>query len=145
MKISAKTYSVNLIAAAFIFLFTYTSLSKFMAFFSFQTTLHQSPLINNQASVIAWLLPFTELIVSLLLFIPATRMAGFYSSFLLMSVFTLYIGYMLLFTPHLPCSCGGVLKQLTWKQHLLFNIFFTILAVIALRLQKLKRIETVLV
>jgi len=59
-----------------------------------------------------------------------------YYAFVLMTVFTLYIAYMLLFTPKLPCSCGGVLQQMTWKQHLLFNIGFTLLAAYAIWLKK---------
>ena len=140
MKVSAKTNLLNLIAAAFIFLFTYTALSKLTGFASFKATLQESPLIKDYASVLAYALPVTELVISGLLFIPYTRMAGLYSTLALMILFTGYIGYMLVFTPNLPCSCGGVLKQLSWKQHLLFNIFFTFLAAAAIWLQK--RIKT---
>ncbi len=145
MRVPARTTFINSVAAAFIFLFIYTALSKLMAFTSFKATLQQWPLIKNYASVIAWILPVTELLISLLLFIPFSRLAGLYSSLAVMIMFTLYIGYMLVFSSNLPCSCGGVLKQLTWKQHLLFNIFFTLLAAIAagLEKQRKKRIDVV--
>jgi hypothetical protein len=43
---------------------------------------------------------------------------------------------MLLFTPKLPCSCGGVLKNLSWKEHLMFNFCFTAIAFIGWRFSK---------
>jgi putative oxidoreductase len=51
-----------------------------------------------------------------------------------MLLFTFYILYMLLFEKHLPCSCGGVLKEMTWKQHLVFNLFFTAIAFTGLKI-----------
>lgn len=117
------------IAALLILLFTYTALTKFFEFNLFVGVLRKSPLIKGYAPVVAWLLPITELVISLLLLLPATRQRGLYASSIIMTVFTLYIGYMLLFAPELPCSCGGVLQQLTWQQHLLFNIFFTVLSI----------------
>jgi hypothetical protein len=124
-----KNTVAEIIAALLILLFTYTALSKFFEFSLFTGALRKSPLIKSFAPVAAWLLPVTELVISLLLLIPATRQRGLYASSIAMTVFTLYIGYMLLFIPELPCSCGGVLRQLTWQQHLVFNIFFTMLSI----------------
>jgi hypothetical protein len=123
-----KIYFINLVAALFILLFTYTALSKFLDFRNFQYTLGKSPLVGRYHTMIAWALPVGELITSVLLFMPRTKLAGLHVSLLLMSVFTLYIAYMLAFAPHLPCSCGGVIRWMNWKQHLVFNLFFTGLA-----------------
>ena len=120
------------ISAIFIFLFVYTALSKIFTFHLFAQTLKETPLIGGIAIYIAILLPAVELILSLLLLIPRTRRFGLYSTFALMLVFTLYLGYMILFTPQRPCTCGGVLEKMTWTQHLIFNIFFTILSLIAI-------------
>ncbi len=135
MKPLLRPILINLIAAIFILLFTYTALSKFLDFSNFKGVLHKSPIIGNNNIFIAWILPLAELVTVALLFLPKTRPYGLYVSLGLMSLFTLYIIYMLLFTPDLPCSCGGALKQLTWRQHLWFNVFFTGLAVVAIRLQ----------
>lgn len=131
---------LQLIAALFIFLFVYTALSKFMDFKSFKHTLHASPLITNKNVAVAWAIPLAELLVAALLFFPRTKLPGLYGSFGLMALFTLYLGYMLLFTPNRPCVCGGVIKAMSWGQHLVFNIFFTLLALAGIRIQK--RIET---
>ena len=78
----------------------------------------------------------TELLVAAGLFIPVTRKAALLGALILMGLFTIYIGYMILFTPHLPCSCGGVLKQMSWRQHFVFNIVFTLLAGAGYTLEK---------
>jgi hypothetical protein len=111
-----------------ILLFVYTAVSKLIDFRNFQVVLSRSSLIGKSASLIAWLLPFVELAAAALLFLPATRLRGLFSSFILMLVFTVYIALMLLNSEKLPCSCGGVLGSLSWKEHLLFNIFFTLIA-----------------
>lgn len=123
-----KTLVTEIISSLLILLFIYTALSKLLDYASFKSVLSRSPLIAGQAAVVALALPITEIMVSLLLFVPRTRLWGFYGASVLMTVFTLYLAYMILFTPKLPCSCGGVLKQMTWNQHLVFNIFFLLLA-----------------
>jgi hypothetical protein len=56
-----------------------------------------------------------------------------------MTAFTLYIGYMVSFAEKLPCSCGGVISKMTWNQHLVFNIFFTLLSLLGVILEKRRR------
>lgn len=139
MNAAIKNITLNFIAAAFIFLFTYTAMSKLMDAYEFQVILSKSPLIGEYAAIIKYVLPITELIVAGLLFLPKTKLAGLYSSLTLMLLFTGYLFYMTLFTTDLPCSCGGVLQQLSWQQHLWFNIFFTLLAGLGIFLQRLKQ------
>jgi putative oxidoreductase len=127
---------IEIIAALFILLFVYTGVSKLMEHTNFTNVLKGSPLVGSFAGVVAWALPITELIVALLLIFPKTRLKGLYASAILMSMFTIYLAYMIAFTPKLPCSCGGVLKELTWKQHLVFNIFFTLLAIWGIMLSR---------
>jgi len=132
---------VEIIAALFILLFTYTALSKLTQQEAFEITLTKSPLITTYAGLISFALPISELIVAGFLFFPKTKLAGLYSSLLLMLLFTAYLSYMTLFIKDLPCSCGGVLQQLSWQQHLWFNIFFTGLAVLGIYLQRRIRIS----
>lgn len=126
----------DIICGLLIFLFVYTALSKLNGLSQFRAVLLQSPLLSNRSQFFSLAIPVTEFFVAFLLFLPRTRLWGFYGAFALMLLFTLYITYMLNFTPHLPCSCGGVLKQLTWKQHLIFNIVFTLLSLTGIVLQK---------
>ncbi|HSU26792.1 MAG TPA: MauE/DoxX family redox-associated membrane protein [Chitinophagaceae bacterium] len=119
---------IDIIAAIFILLFTYTAISKLRDHTKFYYTIRRSPLIGDKAAFVSWALPFNELFVAALLFFLSTRALGLKISFALMVLFTLYIGYMLAFTSHLPCSCGGVISHLSWKNHLYLNIGLTLLA-----------------
>src|SRR5918995_453728 len=112
MNLSIKNSSLNLIAAIFIFLFTYTAFSKLIEHDLFRNTLSNSPMIGPCSGIVSFVLPITELIVAALLFFPKTKLAGLYCSFVLMLLFTAYLSYMIIFTKDLPCSCGGVLQQL---------------------------------
>lgn len=125
---------VEIISSLFILLFVYTAVSKWLDYHSFQNVLKQSSLMGSFAAVAAWLLPLLELGIAGLLFFGPTRKAGFYAAGGILIVFTGYIGYMLLFSSRLPCSCGGVLKYLSWRSHLLFNMGWILLAGIGLRL-----------
>lgn len=135
------TRAVEMISSLFILLFVYTAVSKFLDFDSFKAVITQSPLIGSFAYVIAWLLPTLELWVAGLLFIERTRPAGLYAALILMIGFTGYIIYMLLFSSHLPCSCGGVIKYLSWRSHIFFNVFWILLAVLAIKLDASKGVS----
>lgn len=130
-----NTRAANLIAAGLIFLWTYTAGSKWMDYPAFRSVLAQSPLIDKGAGTLAFLLPLTELGTALLLLFPRSRPAGFLASFILLVLFTSYLGYMVLYAPHLPCSCGDVISTLSWKEHIAFNLFFLLLTTGALFLQ----------
>ncbi len=119
---------IECISALLILLFVYTATSKLLAHNSFVFTLSQSPLLEQYSIPLSWLIPFTEILISCFLFIPRLRKTGLLFSVLLMTAFTIYVGYMIVFTPRLPCSCGGVIKSLTWKGHLMLNISFVVMA-----------------
>ena len=89
-------------------------------------------MVESGAGALATMVPLTELGISLLLLLPQTRFAGLFLSFVLLVLFTSYLGYMVLYTPHLPCSCGGVIGSLSWTEHMVFNGAFLVLNLIAL-------------
>jgi len=123
-----RNTKTEIIASILILLFAYTAFQKYMEHETFLLTLKDSPLLHPAANFISWAVPVTELaIVSLLLF-PLLRRIGFLCSGVLLSGFTIYIIYMLLFSSNLPCSCGGIVSYLSWKQHIFFNLLFIGLA-----------------
>lgn len=117
---------------AFVLLFTYAAVSKLLDFETFTVQLAQSPLLSAYAGVIAWVVPGVELGLSGLLLLERFRVPALYACFTLMVMFTAYIVIILHFSDFVPCSCGGVLEQLSWNQHLVFNVFFIVLAGVAL-------------
>src|SRR5665213_3524955 len=113
-----KKSITDIIAGLLILLFTYTAITKLTNQQHFQVVISQMLLIKYVAGFISFALPITELVVCALLFVPDTRLLGLYASLALLITFTVYIGYMILFAPKLPCNCGGVLEQMSWTQHL---------------------------
>lgn len=136
LKITKAIILADIISGILLLLFLYTSLSKLTDYETFKNVLSASPLLKPAARMVAWLLPVTELVIVVLLFIPAVRLKGLYASFILILLFTLYLIYMISFTPNLPCNCGGVLKLLSWKQHIFFNLFFILLSLTGILLYK---------
>jgi uncharacterized membrane protein YphA (DoxX/SURF4 family) len=120
-------------------LFVYAATAKLLDYYNFQFGLIESPFIAPFANILAWAVPATELIITTLLVIPVARLAGLYASFVLMSLFTIYIAAMLLFGSDIPCSCGGVLEEMSWSTHILFNCFFVALSAWGIYLQRKKR------
>ncbi|MBW7891306.1 MAG: DoxX family membrane protein [Chitinophagaceae bacterium] len=123
-----KTLIVDIISGLLILLFVYAGLSKLLDYADFKFQLSRSPFVTKVAGLVAWAVPASEIVVALLLVFNRTRLLGFYASFFLMLLFTGYIYAMLHYSYYVPCSCGGVLSQMSWGQHLIFNIAFTILA-----------------
>lgn len=130
---NSKSKIVEIVSSLYILLFVYTAISKWLDFDSFKAVIAQSPLIGSYPLVVAGLLPVLELWVAGLLFFKYTRTAGLYAALILMVAFTGYIIYMLLYANHLPCSCGGVIKYLSWRTHLLFNTIWIVLVLIAIK------------
>jgi hypothetical protein len=54
-----------------------------------------------------------------------------------MLAFTVYTVAILLHAfKYIPCSCGGVIRKLTWPQHLFFNLFFVGISILGIMLKK---------
>ena len=119
---------IEIISSLLIILFIYTALSKLSSYTTFTVQLSKSPFITSFATSIAWSIPAVEILISLLLVFKRTRLFGLYASFFIMSLFTAYLIIMLNFSYHIPCSCGGVLQNLSWNDHIVFNAFFIVIA-----------------
>lgn len=107
-----------------IFLFTYTGVSKLYDRSLFQFQLSTFPLVKNFSMIISWSVPFIELATAGLLVIPSMKLIGLYNSLSILSLFTIYIFVIASSYKKLPCSCGGVIANLSWTQHIFFNLFF---------------------
>jgi len=133
-----RNYWIEIISSLFILLFVYTAVSKLIDFRHFRYTLRTAPMIREYGNILAWLIPVAEITISTLLFFPKTRKVGLWGSLFLMLAFTGYLTYMIFFSEVRPCSCGGVIEKMTWNQHFIFNIFFTLLAGLGLWLNRKK-------
>lgn len=124
---------------SFIALFVYAAIAKLMDFQKFQVQLGQSPMLTRYATVVAWAVPVSELVVAIFIMFERTRLAGLYGAFGLMVMFTTYIVLASRFSDYVPCSCGGILESLGWTEHLIFNSVFVVMACVAVLLQPARR------
>lgn len=132
----------EVIAFLFIILFLYTGISKLMEFDIATEQIALSPLLAPIAGFVVIFVPIAEIVTSLLLFFPKSRIYGLWATLALMIAFTGYVIYLINYNDQLPCTCGGVLEQLSWPQHRALNITLTLLAIIAIRLSRRSLVAT---
>lgn len=136
-----KSLLPDVLASLLVLLFFYAAFSKYADLSGgFEREMLKQPFPEWMGKLFAKIIPPIEIITGILLMPERTRKWGFYASFTLMSLFTIYTGTVLLgFFPFKPCSCGGVISLLTWEQHLVFNLFFTGVALWGILLKRRER------
>jgi putative oxidoreductase len=128
---TSRLYSI--LAAALILLFCYTAIAKLMDADEFRRQLNNQEVPGWSKATLVWLIPGSELMVSFLLLIPTTRIIGLYGSAALMTLFTAYMALVVFgYFDRVPCSCGGVLRSMSFPVHLVFNLFFLSLSIAAI-------------
>lgn len=135
-----KNKVIAIITAMLMTLFFYTAISKLLDMEEFLRQLTNQALPGWSVVPLLWLIPISELFTTVLLLIPITQKVGLYASAVLMTLFTVYMGLVLLnvFT-RVPCSCGGVLRSLDFKTHFLFNLLFLVIAMVGIYMIKTDR------
>ncbi|WP_431213585.1 TlpA family protein disulfide reductase [Puia sp. P3] len=131
-----RTLLVDSIAFFFILLFLYTATAKLLDWHTFREELQSSPIVGNFAGVIVWALPILEIILAFALFVPAWKLYGLYATFILMVLFTAYVGTILLIDNQLSCSCGGIIENLPPDRHIIFNGICVFLAGLAILIHR---------
>jgi len=136
---SKRQVTLEAIAALLILLFLYAGVSKFLEFDRFIGEMNNQPFPNAWTPFLVWTIPLLEINIAIALMFERTRLPGLIASFILMTLFTLYTGSVLLhFFAYVPCSCGGVIRKLSWPQHMVFNLFFVALSILGIVLQRRK-------
>ena len=137
---------LEIISALLIMLFLYASISKFLDFQRFINEMNNQPLPNEWTPFLVWTIPSLEIAIALSLMFERTRLIGLFTSLVLMTLFTIYTCFVLFhFFSYVPCSCGGVIRKLTWNQHLVFNLFFVVLSVTGIVLQRRKHFTSIFI
>ena len=129
-----RKFIVDITVFLNIMLFVYAALTKLLDYQKFAIQLGQSPMLTHYARLLVWAVPGVEVLISVLLIFQRSRITGLYAAFGLMTMFTTYIIIASRFSDYVPCSCGGIIQNLTWTQHLIFNLVFLSLNVIAILL-----------
>jgi hypothetical protein len=125
-------YIANTCLFLLIVLFSYTAINKIFALTRFRFQLSLFPWLHAHPLLVALAIIWIEIAIIALLMTPRRIVAGFIASLILLSLFTAYLLIMLLTTPNLPCTCGGVLEQLSWPQHIGLNLLFIGISILGL-------------
>jgi len=135
---------IEIISSLLILLFLYASVSKWLAFKLFIGEMNNQPFPNWLTPYLVWSIPFIEVIIAIGLIFEKTRIPALYASLVLMGAFTIYTVVILLHAfKYIPCSCGGVIRRLTWPQHLFFNLFFVGISLLGIFLKKRESVHAV--
>ena len=122
-----RTVVSELVSILFIILFLYAAASKLFDHENFQVQVGKSPLLARFSVWIGWLVILIEVVTAIAMSNRKYQLTGLYAAFTLMVMFTTYIIIILHFSDYIPCSCGGILENMSWHQPLLFNVFFVCL------------------
>ena len=119
------------ITCLFILIWAYASFPKFLNMTRFKYIMQSQIIPKWLANILYLLLPPFEIGVMFLLFFNKTRLIGMQMTFLLMLIFTIYIGGAAFnfYKLHL-CPCGKLFSKLSWMNHFLVNLVLTILALV---------------
>ncbi|RZJ87633.1 MAG: hypothetical protein EOO20_15605, partial [Chryseobacterium sp.] len=123
-----KDLVVFIICLICIFLFLTSAYDKISEHSKFVRGLSKVAYIGGYAELIGWLVPATEVAMSILLINPKTHKLGLIGFIATMAVFTAYILSMILWAEKLPCHCNLIIEKLTWGQHIWFNLIFIVIA-----------------
>lgn len=122
-------FSCGLIAA----LFFYAAFSKLMDYDKSVDEMRSQIFPSSIASILTWLIPSIELLLTFCLLFPSTKTIALWASLFLLSAFTIYIGIVMTGVfGRIPCSCGGILKNMSYGAHLIFNLFFIAISLLGL-------------
>lgn len=127
-----KEVVVECLSFLFILLIVYAAFNKMLEFDKFQVQLAQSPLLTAYTGWISYAVPIVEIFIAFGLGMRKVRLLSLYGFLALMVMFTAYIAIILKFSPYVPCACGGIIDNLDWGGHLIFNVCFVLLGIAAI-------------
>lgn len=130
-----KKNGLKTITYLFALLFAYTSIVKLINYENFVDELKLSPVLHNFVQY-AWLIPLIEIGIASILIIPRLKKLGSIVSLLFLLLSTIYLVVLLTNGVYLPCGCGGIFDELSLEVHVIMNVVFIGLAIIAILLQK---------
>lgn len=122
---------IGFVTVILILVLTYAAVLKGLNIQYFGSQMSQSPLLPTSfIPFLSYFVPAIELFAAILLTINKTRYWGLLITYGIMLTFSGYLIMLVIFYKHdIPCACGGILGQMGYTTHIIFNIALTILAV----------------
>jgi putative oxidoreductase len=123
----------GIVPAVLVLVFMYTGINKLAGLTDFTASMYNQPIPHKLAYLLARVIPIAELLAATCLLFSKTQKPGLYLSFILLTIFSAYIGLILLHVfNHIPCNCAGIFRHISWQQHLWINLFLLALTGLAL-------------
>jgi hypothetical protein len=141
--ITAKGLLIEVLCGLPVLLFVYSAAVKLSDFKRSRGEMLNQPFPHWLAMFFAYTIPVVELAIACALVVGAfgferVRTRGLWATVILMLLFSGYAAAIMAHVfPRVPCSCGGVIHNLSWGQHLVLNLFIVSVSVAALRLRRL--------
>lgn len=125
------------ISAVLALMFFYAAYSKLLDYDTSRQEMLNQVFPRPVAMELTWMVPCIELLIVLALLFNSSRLIALYASAILLTAFSLYISISMSGVfGRVPCSCGGILKHMGYWTHLAFNVFFIVLAVLGIALER---------
>lgn len=135
----ARLFFFEFFRFCFVALWLYAGTIKSIDHKLFVEQLEMSPLLAPGSVFISFTFPLLEFITAILLINPRTLRPGLILTFCLYLSLALYILYLFILAPKVPCACGGIIEQLNWSGHLILNFTCAALAVILIRINPYRK------
>lgn len=135
----SKRNSLVILISILVLLFTYIGINQLIFREDFELNLLNSPLLpipETGIFLLSWFIPILELLVVFLLLWSRTYLLGLYLGIFLFIMYTSYSLGILYFASYIPCSCGGMLKFLTWKHQLWVSLGGLMMAILTFYFNK---------
>ena len=137
MLVMKKEVVLKFLSGIIALLSFYAALSKLVDFEVSKHEMLKQVFSRDIALMLVWIVPLVELVIAALLLFNFTRLIGFYASLVLLSSFSIYIAITMSGAfGRIPCSCGGILKNMGYWTHLIFNLFFIVLALLGIAIER---------
>ena len=125
--------ALTIIRYLFIALWTYSAVLKLVDYGVFLSQLQRQPLPIWSISILSIALPVGEFLLATAFLFRKTFYLALIVSFVLMLSFSIYVLLAIRGAfGEIPCSCAGIIGRLPWKEHLVFNVIFTLLAFVGI-------------
>lgn len=126
-----------ILKACIAILLLYSAYYKIWHWDDFEVQLYTSILIADKYIPILMLfLPSFEILISIMIFYFYRKNIGLFLSFFLLLLYTFYLIALNEFSFSSICSNGGLFNVIDYSRHLLINLFFLTLNLIALYLNR---------
>lgn len=134
--INKKETYITVITGIIAALFFYAAYSKLIDYDKSSNEMHNQVFPSFVSSILTWLIPAIEIILMLGLLFPITRIKALWASLVLLILFTSYIGIAMTgIFGRIPCSCGGILENMSYGTHFIFNLCFIAVALLGILIE----------